>query len=377
MALSALRMFDVEDDVDFESLDARKFFFLSASYSFIDSAFTHPFFVCTTISELHKTNRHAMPPHAFQSYLPRWLPKGGGNLNFFQAMHVMTNSQVGGSKAGWYSGMKGAQRSVTRCAPVVRSSSIGSSAVLSLATGVMSTGSSAAHSGTFVPKLKSMYTGIPVAAWGFLFGDVTQMMAYNYFKSELDHWNPALPTPLMSGFLSMSLCSVPCNVTMVLFRQQVYLRTRGLPYSFKYLVTERLPNLEGGAFKSLLRGTIVSSISAIPSVAIGWQVYESTKTRVREWTGSNSVFTSVISGAVSGVVDALVTRPVSVVTSRMHTDKTPRPFWATARTLLMQEGPKSFYKGIGSQMLANVPRMGLFYSVYQSFVTWAKKEDVV
>ena len=348
-------MFDVEDDVDFDSLDARKFFILSTAYSFIDSVMTHPFFVATTVAELHKSKR---PPRG-----SLWL-QSRGNLNFYEAVKVMTNAQVSGRRSA---------------KPILSSSGI----VLTAENPALTLEKPLNSLSMGLARARAMYTGFPVAGWGFLFGDVTQMMAYNWFKTRLEQlkanrkssvfWQNA-PTPLLSGFLSMSLCSVPCNITMVLFRQQVFLRTRGLPFTFQYLVSERLPNLEGGAAKSLLRGTIVSSIAAVPSVAVQWQVYEVTKDWVRKVTGSQSVLTSVVSGAMSGIIDAVVTRPVSVITSRMHTDKHPSGFWKTARTLLKQEGPQAFYKGIGSQVLANIPRMGLFFSVYQTFVTWSKKE---
>jgi Mitochondrial carrier protein len=328
-------MFDVEEDVNFDELDARKFFWLSTGYSFVDSVFTHPFFVATTVAELHKGARRSSSNALRPERFPYWLLKqNNGNLNFFQAVSVMTKAQT--------------------------------------APGLL-------------PKFRAMYTGFPVAGWGFLFGDVTQMMAYNYFKTKIENMKQSneyrfigerTPSPLLAGFLSMSLCALPCNATMVLFRQQVYLRTRNMDYSFNNLAFNRLPNLEGGAVRSLLRGTIVSSVAQVPSVAISWQVYETTKKYVREVTGSSSVFTSVASGSITGIVDALVTRPVSVVTSRMHTDKHPRGFWSTARTLFKTEGGKAFYKGLGSQVLANIPRMGLFFSVYQTFVTLAKKPIV-
>jgi hypothetical protein len=79
---------------------------------------------------------------------------------------------------------------------------------------------------------------------------------------------------------------------------------------------------------------------------------------------------------MSGIVDAVVTRPVSVVTARMHTDVQPQGFWKTAKTMLREEGASAFYKGIGSQMMGNIPRMGLFFSLYQTFLTLSKKPDL-
>jgi hypothetical protein len=329
-------MFDVEDDVSFDELDATKFFWLSTAYSVIDSIITHPFFVTTSVAEFHKSvpkMKNICKPARF----PYLIFRSNGNLNFFEAVNIMTHSQTGGAN------IHGAR--------------------------------------LLLRQARSMYTGFNVAMWGFLFGDVTQMMAYNYIKTRVDqmiekgslpqYW----PAPLTAGFVSMSICALPCNATMVLFRQQVYLRTRGQDYSFRHVVFERLPNLEGGACRSLLRGTIVSSISSVPSVAVSWQVYETTKEKVRAITGSNSVFTSAVSGSMSGVVDAIVNRPVSVVTARMHTDVHPQGFWKTASTMLREEGASAFYKGIGSQMMANIPRMGLFFSVYQTFLTLAKKPE--
>jgi hypothetical protein len=131
--------------------------------------------------------------------------------------------------------------------------------------------------------------------------------------------------------------------------------------------------MEGGVFRVLFRGSFVGIITAVPATALGWQLYETTRNALEKKLNSQSVYISVISGATAGVVGVTVTRPISVVVSRMQTDAQSHRFIATAKAILKSEGIGAFYKGYLARIIATAPRNGIFFSAYQSIITIAKK----
>jgi hypothetical protein len=120
---------------------------------------------------------------------------------------------------------------------------------------------------------------------------------------------------------------------------------------------------------------MVGIVTAVPSTALGWQLYETTRQTLEKRLNSQSVYISVISGATAGVVGVTFTRPISVVVSRMQTDAQSHRFWATAKAIFKAEGIGAFYKGYMARILATAPRNGIFFSAYQSIITVAKRSD--
>ena len=127
--------------------------------------------------------------------------------------------------------------------------------------------------------------------------------------------------------------------------------------------------------KVLLRGSLVGVLTAVPSTALGWQLYESTRRVLEKKFESQSVFISVAAGAFAGVVGVTFTRPISVVVSRMQTDAQSHRFLATAKAIYKAEGIGAFYKGYLARILATAPRNGIFFSAYQSIITLAKRKE--
>ena len=71
-----------------------------------------------------------------------------------------------------------------------------------------------------------------------------------------------------------------------------------------------------------------------------------------------------------------MTRPLSVIMARVQTNPKREKILTAARSIVHEEGYGALYKGLGSQMLSNVPRMAIFYGLYSTFVTWAKDVSV-
>ena len=316
------------EDVAFKDIHKPTFFALCSVYSLVDAVLFHPFSVASVVAELHRSTPAGGPPPT------RWQKLTASfraNLTIRQAIDKIVQASSSNTKL----------------------------------TG---------------PRLyaSALFTGFPVTYAGLFLYDLFQMVPYNYFKSwirENERVPSWVPIPVLSGVLSTLLCTPFVNPPTVIFRQQVQHRCMGQPFDFKWIFGTRLPAMEGGRLSVLLRGSMVGVITAVPSTALGWQLYETTRTALEKRFQSQSVFISVAAGATAGVVGVTFTRPISVVVSRMQTDAQSHRFWATAKALLKSEGIGAFYKGYTARILATAPRNGIFFSAYQSIITVAKRKD--
>lgn len=334
-------MIEVEDDVGFDGLDKKVFIGLCTTYSLIDSLINHPFAVGTAVAELHKSQTAGYKPfRRVVNANPRWanFNKFGlsQNLSFRQSLETITNRGCMGQP----------------------------------------------NTGQRFPVMRCLFTGFPINFVGLLSGDLCQMVAYNYVKTRIDdsisklgkeHYMASrIPVPAVSGFIAMSMCALPINAATVIFRHQIRQRVAGHNHSVYSVLTQVIPNMEGGIARVLLRGTLASSAANIPSAAIGWQVYESSKDYLRKRTGSHALWTSLLSGGLAGGIDVLLTRPLSVILARSQTNHKHEPIGTITKRIIHEEGYGALYKGLGSQMASNIPRMAVFYGLYSTFVTWAR-----
>jgi hypothetical protein len=336
-------MIEVEDNVGFDGLDKRVFIGLCTTYSLADSLINHPFAVGTAVAELHKSQTvgHSRLLHGSVNTNPRWSNYNrfglSQNLSLRQSLETITRRGCMGTK----------------------------------------------HDSRRLPVVRCLFTGFPINFVGLLSGDLCQMVAYNYVKTRIEdgvaRYSPVyprlgthLPIPAVSGFIAMSMCAIPINAATVIFRHQIQQRVGGNNHSVFSVLTRVIPKMEGGLTRVLLRGTLASSAANIPSAAIGWQVYESSKEYIRNTTGSHSLWTSLVSGGLAGGIDVLLTRPLSVVLARSQTNPKHEPVMKIAKSIVNQEGYGALYKGLGAQMTSSIPRMAVFYGLYSTFVTWAR-----
>ena len=311
------------EDVSFDKIHKPSFLLMCSAYSFVDAVLFHPPTVAAVVAELHRVQ---LPQDKNLSFLGRIRRSFSSNLSVRQAASRIIKASGGNAASPALVG-------------------------------------------------RAMYTGFPVTFAGLFFYDLMQMLPYNWAKTRLDgaeHSLP-LPSPILAGLFTNACTAPVSNVPWVLFRQQVQQRCMGQPHSLQWVLRERLPRMEGG-YKVLFRGVWVTLLTGVPAAAVGWQVYESTKRFIQIQYDSRSVWTSVISGGVSGAVGTIATRPVGVVVSRMQTDTQAHGFIPTARAILKAEGVGAFYKGLLARLLSSVPRSGLFYSVYQTIITFSKIE---
>jgi hypothetical protein len=333
------------EDVAFKDIHKPTFFALCSAYSLVDAVLFHPLSVAAVVAELHRSTAPvgaAAVPAAPVTFIEKLRSSFKANLTIRQSMEKIVNAA-------------GAARSPAT-------------------TGAMSRRQYMRLVGSAV------FTGFPVTYAGLFLYDVFQMMPYNYFKSWLKEKQgegsiPSyIPAPVLSGVFSTLMCTPFVNPPTVLFRQQVQHRCMGQPYNLRWILGTRLPAMEGGVTRVLFRGSFVGIVTAVPSTALGWQLYESTRQYLEKRFDSQSVYISVISGALAGVVGVTFTRPISVVVSRMQTDSQSHRFFATARAIFKSEGIGAFYKGYLARIMATAPRNGIFFSAYQSIITLAKND---
>lgn len=323
------------EDVAFKDIHKPTFFALCSVYSLVDAVLFHPFSVAAAVAELHRSSAPSAPPTAAPK--TRWQSLTASfraNLTIRQSVEKIVAASAG---------PKG--------------------------------GSRAALLGS------AMFTGFPITYAGLLLYDLFQMVPYNYFKSWLKEQQTFgaiplwLPAPVLSGVVATLLCTPFVNPPTVIFRQQVQHRCMGQPFDLRWILGTRLPAMEGGRVKVLLRGSLVGVLTAVPATALSWQLYESTRAALEQKLQSQSVLISVAAGATAGVVGVTFTRPISVVVSRMQTDAQSHRFVATAKAIFRAEGIGAFYKGYMARILATAPRNGIFFSAYQTIITVAKRRD--
>lgn len=327
------------EDVAFRDIHKPTFFALCSAYSLVDAVLFHPFSVAAVVAELHRaTSPAAAPAPIPQTRWQQLTASFRANLTIRQAVSKIVQASA-----------------PTTPSPMGK---LGSARLFGSA----------------------LYTGFPITFAGLFLYDIFQMMPYNYFKSWLREKQSEglvpgwLPTPVLSGVFQL-LCARLLLTPRQLFSPTGPTSMHGSTLRSEVDSGHQAARDGGGRVSVLLRGSMVGIVTAVPSTALGWQLYETTRQALEKRLNSQSVYISVISGATAGVVGVTFTRPISVVVSRMQTDAQSHRFWATAKAIFKAEGIGAFYKGYMARILATAPRNGIFFSAYQSIITVAKRSD--
>ena len=347
------------EDVAFKDIHKPTFFALCSAYSLVDAVLFHPLSVAAVVAELHRTTTAAGSAASGSAVAAASVAATTPPMTFIQKLRSSFKANL--------TIRQSIDKIVSAAGAATAPATAAGGAPLSRRQYMRLVGS-------------AVFTGFPITYAGLFLYDIFQMMPYNYFKSWLREKQgegviPSyLPAPVLSGVFSTLMCTPFVNPPTVLFRQQVQHRCMGQPYNLRWILGTRLPAMEGGVTRVLFRGSFVGIVTAVPSTALGWQLYESTRQYFEKRFDSQSVYISVISGAIAGVVGVTFTRPISVVVSRMQTDSQSHRFFATAKAIFKSEGIGAFYKGYLARIMATAPRNGIFFSAYQSIITLAKKD---
>jgi hypothetical protein len=299
-----------------------RFVGLCSLYSLGDAILFHPLSVAAAVSELHRSSIPSLSLTSDSSWLQRLHASFRGSLSIREAVEKIVAGDARGGKS---------------CGLVI----------------------------------SALYTGLPVTCFGLFFFRLFEMVPYKYISAWLEDYKRSknlpwwFPTPVASGAIATLLCTPIVNPSTVLSRLQVHHRCKGEPYDVAHLLRQTLPSMEGGRFKVLFRGSLVGLLSAAPSAAIRWQVFESTRDAL-ETRLSSSLIISIIAGATSGTAGLAATRPISLEVSRMQTDTDAVGFLKTAKIIYRTEGIAAFSKGFAAKLLVTAPRNALFFCAFQT-----------
>ncbi|KAH7102559.1 mitochondrial NAD transporter [Auriculariales sp. MPI-PUGE-AT-0066] len=87
-------------------------------------------------------------------------------------------------------------------------------------------------------------------------------------------------------------------------------------------------------------------------------------------------YASVVSGATAGFVSSVATCPLDVVKTRLQAQRTAIAgegylgVYATCRNILLHDGPRGFYRGLGPTLLGYLPTWAIYFSVYDGIKSY-------
>lgn len=144
---------------------------------------------------------------------------------------------------------------------------------------------------------------------------------------------------------------------------------------------------KSGGLPAFYRGWLGQVMRDVPFRAIQMPAYELTKrfylaniVSRRPRDGGEGAVTlsagdSVVVGAVAGTISAAITTPLDVLKTRLMTQTTAQGTFATAASIVRQEGLVGMFQGIGPRVAYIGPSCGLFFLVYEGVKSRVKRAD--
>ncbi|XP_014672492.1 PREDICTED: solute carrier family 25 member 36-A-like [Priapulus caudatus] len=181
----------------------------------------------------------------------------------------------------------------------------------------------------------------------------------------------------MAGFVS---CSVTNPIWFVKTRLQLDQSKAGQQ---RLTVWQCLRDIvrEGG-FRAFYKG-ITASYYGIAETVVHFVIYEYVKRKLRERRGGCSCDTKttrdflefMLAGAVSKTCASMLAYPHEVARTRLRQpgNKYVR-FWQTLFLVLRQEGWRAWYRGLGTQMVRQIPNTAIMMSTYEAVVYLLTKD---
>lgn len=117
------------------------------------------------------------------------------------------------------------------------------------------------------------------------------------------------------------------------------------------------------------RGNLTNCIRVVPHAAIQFVAYERYKNMLQS-EGEMTVATRLLSGAFSGMTAATVTHPMDVVRIRLQTQIQLKGATDAIRSVLAENGMRSFYKGYVPAMLSLSPFIAINFATMDTLKNW-------
>lgn len=144
-------------------------------------------------------------------------------------------------------------------------------------------------------------------------------------------------------------------------------RYRGFTHAAYVIVKE-----EG--FSALYKGVIPTVLRQATNQAVNFTAYQEIKRYWMNWENKTSLspWQAFVTGAVSGAMGPLANSPIDVIKTRLQKQRTlpgEKPKYngvlGCITTMLKEEGPLSFYKGLSPRLMRIVPGQAITFAVYE------------
>jgi len=109
-------------------------------------------------------------------------------------------------------------------------------------------------------------------------------------------------------------------------------------------------------------------------------LYEYLKTTLRHWRQSNETpgeesglgsqaFDYMVAGAISKTIACCLAYPHEVARTRLREENSRyRGFFQTLHTVFQEEGHRGLYRGLGAQLVRQIPNMAIMMTTYEATV---------
>ncbi|KAE9599596.1 putative mitochondrial carrier protein [Lupinus albus] len=137
-----------------------------------------------------------------------------------------------------------------------------------------------------------------------------------------------------------------------------------------------------GRFLGFFRGNGLNVLKVAPESAIRFYTYEMMKTFIANAKGEEAkadvgAIGRLFSGGIAGAVAQTAIYPMDLVKTRLQTyacESGRIPSLGTlSKDILVQEGPRAFYRGLVPSILGIIPYAGIDLAVYETFKDMSKK----
>ena len=203
------------------------------------------------------------------------------------------------------------------------------------------------------------------------------MLTYDYLNHSLPVIQVApLLTPLTAGIASRTIvASIVSPLELVRTRLQSTPTAPGLPHTMESVLAGIRSMVASNGIRTLWRGLGPTLWRDVPFSGIYWAGYENGKNVLGRY-GYTGVDAAFASGAVSGMIAALITMPFDTLKTRRQAALVPTAESATnstvslgmtrlVRHIIQTEGPRALFAGLTPRVAKIAPACGIMIACYE------------
>jgi hypothetical protein len=229
--------------------------------------------------------------------------------------------------------------------------------------------------------ISAFYRGLPVRLIYIAPSAAVSFTVYEQFKAALNgssfekiNWTTPIIT-LMAG-MSARVLGTAVRTPFDMLKQQMQIqgllkdaytpKRRGVVWTIKYISQKH-------GFTGFFQGYKITLLRDAPFAGIYFTTYELTKRSLSHHTKMKKPIQHLSSGAIAGAIATTMTIPVDVVKTRLQTQSSSEGLYQykgiadAFKTIFREEGPKTFFRGLGPRLLYIIPASGLTFTFFEQF----------